>query len=827
MKFKIILIFISLLISCTKKKKSSLSSLLDYIPHNTSVIIRINDQKNFIKALKYNDFIKSQSKGRIYKKILKKVKFLDLINSKTESLLAFSEIGKERFEYTYITKYTAELIKLDSIKNTVETVTYTNKTYKKYTFNSRDNNRDNSFVYVIVLNDNAIISSSQLIVENLIRNTENLYIPDELKKLYRISKTTKLASFFINNKNCNSLLASLLLENVVYKSSSFSDWISLDLDIKKDYIKLLGTSIADYSLKRYVNLFKNTLPLPNTTASFAPKNANAILSYTFDDYNTYVKNRQKYIGRTEPIDSIFNTVEEIGIIYMNSKKAIVLNTFGSESITEFLTPLKINSLDYLGNEIFSLSSTSFLSDYFNPIIQGYKVSYYTILNNAFVFSSSKEILQTIIRNYKNDSTFKDTVLYKTAEKEMADESTILFVSNSNGITQIIKENFSENIFDDYKKSKLSEYSFASQIIADENFYHTNIIVQKINKKVKSNTVDAIFTVLLESDIVTNPQFVLNHRTDKKEIVVQDQYNNLYLISTKGDILWKKQLNGRIQGEIKQVDLYKNGRLQLAFATDNQFLILDRNGEEVAPFNISYDGGNLNPLAVFDYSNKREYRFVITQGNKVFMYDNKCNIVTGFKYTETNSPIITAPKHFRIGKKDYIVFKLENGSLKILNRKGDIRIKVKSNIDFSRNDIYLYRNKFTFTDKKGVLYQIDADGKLTTANLNLNKDHGMYANSKSLAVINDNILSIKGKKISLDIGVYSKPKIFYINNKIYVSVTDLQNQKIFLFDNNAVSIKNFPVFGTSLIDIGDIDNDKKLEIAVKDLNNSLIIYKMSS
>ena len=820
MKFKILLIFVSLIIGCTEKKKS-FSSLLDYIPQNSSVIVRINNQENFIKALKDNDFIREQSKGTIYKKILKKVKFLNLLNPKTESLLAFSEIGKKHFEYTYITKYTADLIKLDSIENTVETVAYTDKTYKKYTFN----NTDNSFAYAIVLDNNAIISSSQLIMENLIRDTESLYVPDELKKLYHISNATKSASFFINNKNCNSLLAPLLREKDTYKPSRFSDWISLDLDIKKDYIKLLGTSIAYHSLKRYVNLFKNTLPLPNTTASFAPKNANAILSYTFNDYNIYAKNQQNYFDQTKSIDPIFNTVEEIGFIYMDSKKAIVLNTFSSESITEFLTPLKTNSMDYQGNEIFSLSSTSFLSDYFNPIIQEYKVSCYTILNNAFVFSSSKEILQTIIRNYKNGTTFKNTSLYKTVEEEMAGESTMLFVSNSDGIAQIIKENFSENIFDDYNKSKLSEYSFASQIVADENFYHTNIIVQKITKKDKNNTIDAIFTVLLESDIVTNPQFVLNHKTDKKEIVVQDQYNNLYLISTKGRILWKKQLNGRIQGEIKQVDLYKNGRLQLAFATDNQFLILDRNGESVAPFNISYNGGNLNALAVFDYDNKKEYRFVITQGSKVFMYNNKGNIVRGFKYTHANSPIITAPNHFRIGKKDYIIFKLENGSLKILNRTGNNRIKVKSNIDFSGNDIYLYKNKFTVTDKKGVLHQIDTKGKLTTVNLNLNKNHGMDATNKTLAIMNDNILSIKGEKVSLDIGVYSKPQIFYINNKIYVSVTDIQNQKVFLFDSSAVLIKNFPIFGASLIDLGNIDNDKNLEIVVKDLNNSLIIYKM--
>ena len=93
-------------------------------------------------------------------------------------------------------------------------------------------------------------------------------------------------------------------------------------------------------------------------------------------------------------------------------------------------------------------------------------------------------------------------------------------------------------------------------------------------------------------------------------------------------------------------------------------------------------------------------------------------------------------------------------------------------------------------------------------------------------MNDNTLTIKGKKTELDLGVYSKPHIFYINNKIYVSVTDIQNQKIYLFDSNSDPIQNFPVYGTSAIDLADIDNDKKLELVAKDLENSLIVYRIN-
>ena len=286
------------------------------------------------------------------------------------------------------------------------------------------------------------------------------------------------------------------------------------------------------------------------------------------------------------------------------------------------------------------------------------------------------------------------------------------------------------------------------------------------------------------------------------------------------------MEGKIQGRIHQVDIYKNGKLQLAFCTNNQFLVLDRNGEEVAPFNKKFEGGNLNPLAVFDYENNRNYRFVVAQGKKVFMYNSAGDIVSGFTYTEAESPIISNPKHFRMGKKDYLVFQLENGELKILHRAGGNRITVNRTIAFSDNEVFLYKNKFSVTDKKGVLHQVDVKGKLAATKFNLGENHGMFATSKTLVFMDDNILNIKGKKVELELGVYTKPKIFYINDKIYVAVTDLQNQKLHLYDSQAKPIPNFPVYGNSVVDLIDMDNDKKLELVAKDQENSIIVYTLN-
>jgi hypothetical protein len=94
------------------------------------------------------------------------------------------------------------------------------------------------------------------------------------------------------------------------------------------------------------------------------------------------------------------------------------------------------------------------------------------------------------------------------------------------------------------------------------------------------------------------------------------------------------------------------------------------------------------------------------------------------------------------------------------------------------------------------------------------------------MLTENILSIKNNKIVLDYGNYTKPKIFYINDKLYISTTDIQTQRVLLFDSNGNSIGGFPVYGTSTSTIGDIDNDSSLELAVTAEANQLLIYKFN-
>ncbi|MDT0540633.1 DUF3352 domain-containing protein [Croceitalea sp. P059] len=818
MKFKIVFLFV-LILACTEQKTTT-DSILSFLPQNAAAVLKVNTLSNFKSELKNSEILSKIDKTRLYQTISNKIDGINFLNPETTCTIAFYELGKNNFEFFFIAEKDPQFFDLDNVANKrIEELTYENKTINKYQL-------ETSEFFSIIIEEKIIVTSSLMLLENSIRAGYNNSTNEHLEKLYTTADPTKAASIFINLKDNSTIFSGLLKESTKVNPKQFANWVAVDFTTNQNALTLSGVALANDSTKNFINLFKGTTPLANGISQIAPKNADGFVSYAFGNYEVFLNNQKSYLDQVKSQDTIFNTVEEVGIIYMNSKKAFVLNTFGGEGLSEKISNLSGETSSYQGNELFEIKDKNWLSKAFNPLIRDFENNYATIISNSFVFASNKETIQSIIANVKSGNTFNTSRTYETAMTSLANESSLLFLANQKGIQYFLDNDFNQTLSDDFKKIKFDDYTFAGQLVADQNFYHSTALISKINKTVENNSVGPLFTLELDTDLAIDPKFVKNHRTNKQEIIVQDTDNFLYLISTTGKVLWKKQLEGRIRGKIYQVDIFKNGKLQLAFCTNNQFLVLDRNGEEVSPFNKKFEGGNLNPLAVFDYENTKNYRFVVTQGRKVYMYNSKAEIVDGFKFTEANSSIIKAPQHFRIAKKDYLIFALDNNSLAIRHRAGQQRLKVNDKIDFSDNDLFLYKNKFSVTDKKGVLHQIDTKGKLSKTNFNLNENHGMFATSKTLALMNENILSIKGKKVELEIGVFTAPKIFYIYDKIYVSVTDLQNQKIYLFDSQAKSIANFPVYGNSLIDLVDMDGDRKLEFVAKDQENSIIVYKMN-
>jgi hypothetical protein len=805
------LILLSLLVSCDISSYKN-ASVYDFIPEKASVIVTINDTESLETNLSNNGFIKSISKASVYKNVSKKLNHLKYLKTENPVIVSFLNDENKNLQFTITTKQIQNLFQADSLPNhKIETLQIANTTSQKITFN-------NEVLYTAFKDSIAIGASTSKLLEALLTKKSN---NTSRQKIINTIDKSKSVSVILENTNQNLVHSFFTSEALSFKD--FSEYTSLDAIISQDEILFSGITKASDSSQKLINVFKNTIAQENTLATIAPNNCDGFLSFTFNDFKPFKTNLDKFNKKEDSttVSHLFDNIIEVGTITLGENQAIVLNSLDVVSTKDHLLGEQNEVETYRQVSIFDFSKPELFNTIFYPLISNSESNYYCVIDQFFVFAKNIEALENIIANYQNKTTLSNRDYYKNITKNLSSESSILQIINNTKLKDLIDLNLDTHLETSFKDYKVS----ALQFVYDSHYAHLHGAIKKNKVKAEANAVTELLNIKLDTDLLNNPQFVTNHRTKDKEIIVQDINNKLYLISNTGNILWKKQLKGPVLGKVAQLDIYKNGRLQLAFATPNSIHLLDRTGKEVTGYPLKFNDKITQPLSVFDYDKNKNYRLFVTQGKSVLLYDAKGKMVKGFTFTSAESTINHQPQHIRISSKDYILIKTDK-KLHILNRRGQTRIKTPSNLEFSNEAVYKYKNTFTTTTVDGKIVSIDQKGNASTKPVNLTKDHHLATTTKTLASQNQNILNIKSRTLELDLGNYTPVKIFYLKDKIYVSVTDLQSQKVLLFDSQAKAIANFPVFGNSPIELDNIDKDSRLEFITKGDSNSILLYEIN-
>ena len=790
-----------LFIACNNDSKKNKST--DFISESASIVFSVNNIEGFTSNLSNNSFLNSFKNTNTYNQY----KTLNVLkNIKTKHPIYIGIENDSTFTFSFSTKYTDSLIKTDSVN------------IKNISFNKIDFTQlslDKSILYTTKIDSIIIGSNNKTLLYNLATSKSKA---KHFQNSIAIQDKSAAFSVIINE---NSTIKTPFF-NQKLTLNSFTNYISLDADVSQDQIILNGITKGTDSTKSLINVFKNTNAQSNAIANIAPSNSNGFLSITYKNYLTFNKNLNTFNHTKDTlVNPLLKHSIEFGEVYFNDSNLFIINSEDIIATKEALLNQQNIAEDYRNVTIYNYNNPNIFNDSLSPFIINVTANNYCILDQFVVFGNSTEALENVIANYQNQTTFSSREYYKNVVSKVSTDASILQVLTPESLSHTFQQNLNsakDFNFKDYKTSVL-------QFIYDRDFAHVNAVINKAKQNYRDQTISEVFNISLENEILNNPQFVTNHQSKQKEIIAQDINNKLYLISNNGKIIWTKQIDEAILGRVNQIDMYKNGRLQLAFATKNHVYILDRNGKDVDNFPLKFKDEITQPLAVFDYDKRKKYRLFVTQNNSVLVYDIKGKPVKGFDFNKTKSPILTTPKHIRIGTKDYIVIKTEN-KLHIVSRRGKTRVTPKTSLTFSNQPVFEYKNGFTTTTKDGKLVLISTNGSVQILNTNLKPNHSIVSTTQTMVTQSDNLLNIKDKKLELDLANYTNANLFYINNKIYISITDTQNQKVLLYDSNAELLKNFPVYGTSAIDLDQIDKDNKLEFVTKGDKNNILVYKIN-
>ena len=740
----------------------------DYIPENSLIIIKIHNLGKFKSDIKNNEVLNKIGNSKYNTK--KQLELINNLNDETELIISLTKnINEEVF--TIITK--------DSIK-------------EFDVFHKRINNIN--------------------IYSNSLKNINEIQINynKDFNKYAKTFNVNDSFSLILKEEISKEFLNSIFnLNNKIQDNS-----LSFGVNIFNDKILLNGLSFLDDSLKLSNNIFKGSISSELKNYEITPKNITSLKSYNFKNLNNYLKKASIDEVKENRFSVILNNNSiEITEIKLDNEQVFIFRLDEIKLFKDYLINKNTISTKHRGFEIYNntdLDINPFIS--FANFNNKEKI---LLFKDYLVFSNNEKTLKQFINDNLNKNTLKSNSSFNRLFSSISSFNTL----NNNYFSGSNYNFFNElNLLN--SKNDFTENSF--QLVQDNGIIHFNAVISKDTNEDENLKISKLFDVEIDEEIIMYPHFVKNHVTKNLDIVVQDTKNNLYLISKDGKVIWKKKINQPILGQISQIDIYKNGRLQLVFNTKNKIYVLDRNGNNVKQFPKIFNDPITQPLAVFDYDNNKNYRLLVTQGSELLMYDKNGKKVSGFKYKKSSNNITSKPKHFRILNKDFIVFKIGN-KMKILNRKGRERINVNDDINFSNQNVFEYNDKLISTTTDQKLVQIDVNGVIDLSSL---KNLSLNSDGSNLVVLDENSIKLSPNIASIPFGNYGSPQLSNINKNLLITLYDKQNKKSYLFNKNLILDTSFPVYSLIPMEIGDMNRDKKIELIISNKNKFISCYTIN-
>ncbi|MDX9903325.1 MAG: hypothetical protein RB288_04535, partial [Bacteroidales bacterium] len=350
---------------------------------------------------------------------------------------------------------------------------------------------------------------------------------------------------------------------------------------------------------------------------------------------------------------------------------------------------------------------------------------------------------------------------------------------------------------------------------------------------------------LDAPAAVKPFLFTNHNTGATEIFIQDEKNNIYLISASGKILWKAPVRERINGDIFMIDYYRNGKNQLLFSGKDYLHLIDRNGNYVDKYPVKMRSPASGQLAVFDYENNKDYRLCIAgEDRKIYIYDRAGSPVRGWNLFTTRGRVTDPVRFFRVRGKDYLIA-ADDQDVYVLDRTGNIRVAHQEPLRKAAGSAIRLAggddNALIFTAADGTVIRLSFDGTVNRQSAgtvsakhsadftDLNGD-----GTAEIIILDGGSLRITGSDgttvSSNDIGSgnLKGPAIFTTgSSERRIGVYDAAGEMIHLFGKTGSSVSGFPMRAGEHYNIGRVVNKSTWSLLVTDSDTYLYNYELGT
>lgn len=811
-------------------------------------------------------------------------------------LLASSLTGKNQIDYLFVMPINDFLeekrIKTFIQKSILPPAQILEREYNRTTlYQIHDKSRNGSILNYAFSKGLVLLSRSQLLLEDAVRQLSTNNSISKTKGFAQIQRTigkNAEANIYLNLKTFPKQISFLLdqkFSNYIRNYTHLANWTELDLSLKEKTILLNGFTYSDTQKANYLNLFQGQEPVKMEICSILPANTNMLAEIGLDNpllfknkhlnyleqigklqqHNAAIKKMKLQTG--ENVEEILYSLlyKEMALAFTGNKKedqfAVIRTRSSSIARDKMLKilkgyarrknkPLSYYTAHYQLDsqtrfDIYKLPYPQLLQNIFGNLFAQTPSNYFAFINNHMVMGASVRAISQFIHDSALGKTLISKNKYKRNKEYLFNKANFYFYTTLTSSLPVIAKYANNKLKSQIEKQKQQLQKIQSigvQLSTNNKLIYNNIFIKY----------DSILNIppqtQWESRIDTcfhhKPFMVRNHYTKDKEIFIQDDKNQIYLINSSGRILWKKQIKESIIGQMHQIDFYGNNKLQYLFATTTHIQLIDRNGNNVENYPIKLKAKTSKGISLFDYNRNLNYRiFIPCEDQKIYAYTKDGKLIPGWKFNKTENTITSQVQHFRVSGKDYLVF-ADQFRVYILNRKGQERVKLKQQFSKSPlNKFYLdntpgHAPRIVTTDISGTLYYCYFSGAVEKTTLkNVSKDHYfltrdlngdrhpeyLLADNDKLMIFSNGGKSLMTKKFECPISYMPSIYSFSRRNK-EIGICLGQNNKILLLNTKGEIHKGFPLHGTTPFTIS-ADPPGTFQLLVGDARNFLLNYSV--
>ncbi len=645
----------------------------------------------------------------------------------------------------------------------------------------------------------------------------------------------------------------------------FAAWSELDVEIDDNEILMTGVSSANDSLQQFLPIFRGQNPVRFRADEILPDNTSFFVSFGFTNKKLFFENLEKYFSHSgsyykredkiKKIESeirldvketfqswvkneIVVAVTDVPLEPEKKNTFFILETEGKTNAENTLVSLLTNYSQRKKIEFDSLKTvysvdeeTKFTIFAFPfPSMPGLmlgkpfslaKSNYVAFYNNSLVFCNTKKGLEDYLYAMALDATLAKNMNYGSFKQNIENKTNINSYLNINRGIYWGKEIFSDDISkmlleaeDQFRKIHAVNW----QVINEKEMFFNSVFVDFNSESFEETK--SIWKSNIGSQVIGKPTIVINPKNkNNPEILVQDSKYKLHQLTKEGRVRWSVPIEEKIISEIHQVDILGNGNLQYLFNTRSKLYLIDREGNNVDKFPVTFRSPATNGVNVFDYDNNHIYRFFVAcEDKRIYAYENEGKIIQGWKFDRTDFPVKSPIQHFRVRNKDYIVFN-DQSRIYIQDRRGATRVTTSAKLEYSENPVVLNLNgtdKMVATDINGNVFYIYFDGNFTEIKTKgFSKNHFFTIDD-----LDDNnipeLIFVDGKEVTVhdESGkimwnekfknkIEYPPGIYSFNSALKkIGIVDAAENRIYLYHPDGKLQDGFPLRGNSEFRIGE-------------------------